>query len=378
MERLHLQDIIQDMEDNFDYKKYLAEGKLLKEDKKYYSDYLEVDQNEYDNLKDRIDTEFDGNMEDFLEEFAIDFLSPNIEKINKYYGRKLSKYDVSELITDFYEADGLKFISSNEKFEFWLDRNREFYLAEGKLLKEVMDEEMEDYVSAMYNSDVDQEAEEGFQSDVWSKAEYASNAYNESSIFLELIDHLKSVGGKDVVEGNPDIHLELLSNGDIKWSADVTLDENLAEEEDFKNPILDKYLEIKKSIDNKTVFDYELSDFINDLDNTERKGLESDLGLERDELYEGVINENEEIVYTLYTTNVEYDNGKTGYMYQLVNSEDGEENEIGFDQLHFVGKGDASDPLLVPGKDFKDYDQYSYQEEEVSAEEAMKIYNELN
>ena len=62
-------------------------------------------------------------------------------------------------------------------------------------------------------------------------------------------------------------------------------------EGDFKNPILDKYLEIKKSIDNKTVFDYELSDFINDLDNTERKGLESDLGLERDELYEGVIKE---------------------------------------------------------------------------------------
>ena len=86
--------------DNFNYKKYLAEGTLLKEDKKYYSDYLEVDQNEYDNLKDRIDTEFDGNMEDFLEEFAIDFLSPNIEKINKYYGRKLSKYDVSELITE--------------------------------------------------------------------------------------------------------------------------------------------------------------------------------------------------------------------------------------------------------------------------------------
>ena len=113
--------------ENFDLKKYLAEGKLLKEDKKYYSDYLEVDQNEYDNLKDRIDTEFDGNMEDFLEEFAVDFLSPNIEKINKYYGRKLSKYDVGELLTDFYEGDGLEFISSNEKFEFWLNRNREFY-----------------------------------------------------------------------------------------------------------------------------------------------------------------------------------------------------------------------------------------------------------
>ena len=89
--------------------------------------YLKVDQNKYDNLKDRIDTEFDGNMEDFLEEFAMDFLSPNIEKINKYYGANLSKYGVGELITDFYEADGLDFISSNEKFEFWLNRNREFY-----------------------------------------------------------------------------------------------------------------------------------------------------------------------------------------------------------------------------------------------------------
>ena len=62
-------------------------------------------------------------------------------------------------------------------------------------------------------------------------------------------------------------------------------------EEDFKNPILDKYLELKKSVDNNTAFEYELSDFINDLDNTEREGLESDLGLERDELYEGKLHE---------------------------------------------------------------------------------------
>ena len=95
------------------------------------------------------------------------------------------------------------------------------------------------------------------------------------------------------------------------------------------------------------------------------------------DLAEGKLYENEEQGYTLYTTNVEYDNGKTGYMYQLVNSEDGEENEIGFDQLYFVGKGDASDPQVFPGKDFKDFDQGSYQEEELSAEEAMKIYNEL-
>ena len=99
-------------------------------------------------------------------------------------------------------------------------------LDEGKLLKEGIPQESEiaDYVSAMYDSDVDQEAEEGFQSDVWSKEQYASNDYSEGSVFLDLVDHLKSVGGKDVLEGNPDIHLELLSNGDIKWSADVTFD----------------------------------------------------------------------------------------------------------------------------------------------------------
>ena len=61
------------------------------------------------------------------------------------------------------------------------------YLAEGKLLKEVMDVEMKDYVSAMYDSDVDQEAEEGFQSDVWSKAEYASNAYTEEKNMFNFI-----------------------------------------------------------------------------------------------------------------------------------------------------------------------------------------------
>lgn len=86
-----------------------------------------------------------------------------------------------------------------------------------------------------------------------------------------------------------------------------------------------------------------------------------------------LLKENKEQGYTLYTSNVEYDNGKTGYMYQLVNSEDREENEIGFDQLYF----DDEDNRLEMGVDFKDFDQGSYQEEEVSAEEAMKIYNEL-
>ena len=104
------------------------------------------------------------------------------------------------------------------------------YLAEGKLLKEGIPQgsEIADYVEGMFNSDVIEK--EGFQSDIWRKEQYASNDYREGSVFLDLVDHLKSVGGKDVLEGNPDIHLELLSNDDIQWSADVTLDENLSEE----------------------------------------------------------------------------------------------------------------------------------------------------
>ena len=157
--------------------------------------------------------------------------------VNMYYIGYNSEYDEgpgdvdyegNEFGSEDYESEKKELVfDTAEREDFYMHLNPEAdstfpNLAEGKLLKEVMDEEMVDYVSAMYDSDVDQEAEEGFQSDVWSKAQYASNAYNESSIFLELIDHLKSVGGKDVVEGNPDIELELLPNGDIRWSANVT------------------------------------------------------------------------------------------------------------------------------------------------------------
>ena len=48
-------------------------------------------------------------------------------------------------------------------------------------------------------------------------------------------------------------------------------------EEDFKNPILDKYLELKKSIDYNSVFPTDLQSFVDSLDNTEREGLKNDL-----------------------------------------------------------------------------------------------------
>ena len=120
--------------DNFDLRKYLAEGKLFEEDKKLpVTDYIDINQKELDQLYDRLEDEFDGDVEEFIEEYGQDFLSPNIEKISKYYGAKVLERDVRD---DFFLADGLEFVSSNERFEKWLDRNKQFYLAEGKLLKE--------------------------------------------------------------------------------------------------------------------------------------------------------------------------------------------------------------------------------------------------
>ena len=91
-------------------------------------------------------------------------------------------------------------------------------------------------------------------------------------------------------------------------------------------------------------------------------------------LAEGKLHENEEQGYTLYDTKVEYDNGKTGYMFQLVNSEDREENEIGFDQLFF----DDEDNRLEMGVDFNSFDQGSYQEGEYTADEAMELYRKIS
>ena len=109
--------------DNFDLKKYLAEGKLFEESIKFI-DYVTVDQ---DDFKTQYDKHYDdyGNDEDFVEEFGRDFLSPNIKAINQYYGAKVS---VDDVIEDFFTAGGVSNISSKEEFEAWLDKNREFYI----------------------------------------------------------------------------------------------------------------------------------------------------------------------------------------------------------------------------------------------------------
>jgi hypothetical protein len=91
-------------------------------------------------------------------------------------------------------------------------------------------EQFEDYVSDMFNMAIPEDAEEGeYFEDVWEKSEYGDEEEYDTEEWYGLTDYLKSVGGKATLEGNPDINLELMRNGDIKFGATVTLDESLNE-----------------------------------------------------------------------------------------------------------------------------------------------------
>ena len=83
--------------------------------------------------------------------------------------------------------------------------------------------ELIDYVDELFNMSV--EEEEGFQSGVWEQDEYTdTDAYDNAEMFFALQKHLGANGGKYTVEGNPNIDLSLLPNGDIKWEANVTFE----------------------------------------------------------------------------------------------------------------------------------------------------------
>ena len=121
-------------------------------------------------------------------------------------------------------------------------------------LKERIDpnSEIADYVKGMFDSSVYDY--EGIQSDVWSKAEYAATSPGEGSVFMDLVDYLKSVGGKDVLEGDPDVYLKLLPNEDIQWKAEIILnpqDDLRYLKENRLYPNYDDIIELIKSNSNK-------------------------------------------------------------------------------------------------------------------------------
>lgn len=99
-------------------------------------------------------------------------------------------------------------------------------ITEGQLNENI--EQFDDYISDMFNMSIPEDAEEGeYFEGVWEKEEYGDEEEYDTEEWYGLTDYLKSVGGKATLEGNPDIDVELLPNGDIKFGATVTLDESL-------------------------------------------------------------------------------------------------------------------------------------------------------
>ena len=97
-------------------------------------------------------------------------------------------------------------------------------------------------------------------------------------------------------------------------------------------------------------------------------------------LAEGRLFENDDTTYALHITTVEYDNGEKGYTYEVVSLDDEEEvgSEFGFRPLYFVGDGNTSDKRVTKGEDFNSIKTYGmYQDEPVSKEQALYIYNGL-
>ena len=261
--------------ENFNLKKYLAESRLLKEELTPLQQYVYNYEKEVSG-EDEANGFLDGiknlnTPQDVYDYYAIDrgWEGSDLENISKQVKRKFANLTSNDGLTPLQRRaysyakerfgndeakkslDQIKTFKTDKEFTDWVyqkidnekiqehkNKNKNKmnnfdlrkYLAEGRLLKEGIPQESEiaDYVTSMYDDSV--EEKEGFQSDIWTKEEYTSPTRSGGSTFIALMKHLKSVGGKDVLEGNPDIHLELLSNGDIKWSADVTLNEQKEEE----------------------------------------------------------------------------------------------------------------------------------------------------
>ena len=97
-------------------------------------------------------------------------------------------------------------------------------------------------------------------------------------------------------------------------------------------------------------------------------------------LAEGRLFEEDDTTYALHITTVEYDNGKPGYTYEVVDLDTEEEvgSKFGFKPLYFVGSGDEGDQQVFKGQDFNSIKTYGmYQDKVVNKEESLEIYKGL-
>ena len=131
--------------DNFNLKKYLAEGKLLKEDITKlrgqelldffsYTKYMDVDvkalEEEFEDAMNYGQFTDPANVEqdkkDFTYENGDRFLDTNEDKMSKYLGFEIDTFEMSDDYT-LGDPKGVEFVHSDEDFEGWMDQVGPFW-----------------------------------------------------------------------------------------------------------------------------------------------------------------------------------------------------------------------------------------------------------
>ena len=119
MERLHLQDIIQDMEDNFNYKKYLAEGKLLKEEVDVLGNEFLQDIQDTMKMYYKMDVDMD-DIKDWVKFYYIDYNSEYDD------GPGDVDYEGNEFGSEDYESEKKELVfDTAEREDFYMHLNPE-------------------------------------------------------------------------------------------------------------------------------------------------------------------------------------------------------------------------------------------------------------
>ena len=95
--------------------------------------------------------------------------------------------------------------------------NLKQFLSEGKLLKEEITSDVEDYLTDLYDLFSSEDYEEGEEvSNLISREEYGdSEAYDNANMFDKAYNEIKEQGSTVVIEGQPDITFSIQGD-DIK------------------------------------------------------------------------------------------------------------------------------------------------------------------
>lgn len=107
------------------------------------------------------------------------------------------------------------------------------YLAEGKLLKENISPDVEEYLTDLYDLFSSEDYEEGEEvSNLISREEYGDpEAYDDAEMFDKAYNEIKKQGGSITIEGQPDIIFTLEGEDiEMKYIAEGGFDEGNIEE----------------------------------------------------------------------------------------------------------------------------------------------------